>query len=150
MSTKATIAYGDEFHFYREVLDDDHVYLEMHGTHFEAGYNRVMIPISIHIWETIRHLGGADLDHVDKTDEELLSMIETDVNERRAQYQAAAREGQPDATILKISGALQYGSADDPRQEQIARGVEYFTAQRQHQREIRTAIEALRAKQRRR
>jgi hypothetical protein len=29
MSTKATIAYGDNFHFYHEVLDDNHVYLEL-------------------------------------------------------------------------------------------------------------------------
>lgn len=28
MSTKATIAYGQTFHCYHEVLDDDYVYLE--------------------------------------------------------------------------------------------------------------------------
>ena len=26
MSTKATIAHGKNFHFYHEVMDDDHVY----------------------------------------------------------------------------------------------------------------------------
>ena len=57
MSTKSTFARGDTFHFYNEVFDDDHVYLEVRGTQFEAGYGRVMIPIPIHVWETIRHLG---------------------------------------------------------------------------------------------
>ena len=64
MSTKCTIAHDESFHFYHEVLDDDHVYLELRTTHFEAGYGRVMIPIPIHIWETIRHLGGVRLDLV--------------------------------------------------------------------------------------
>ena len=29
MSTKATVAYGKNFHFYKEVLDEDFIYLEM-------------------------------------------------------------------------------------------------------------------------
>ena len=28
MSTKATIAHGENFRFYHEVMDEDHVYLE--------------------------------------------------------------------------------------------------------------------------
>ena len=43
MSTKATLAYGKNFHFYHEVMDDDHVYLELDTTQFEAGYGRVMV-----------------------------------------------------------------------------------------------------------
>jgi hypothetical protein len=66
MSTKCTIACGENFHFYREALDDNHVYLELDTTYFEASYRRVMLPIPIHIWETIRHLGGAQLDLADK------------------------------------------------------------------------------------
>ena len=45
MSTKATIAHGENFRFYHEVMDEDHVYLETETTHFEAGYGRVMLPI---------------------------------------------------------------------------------------------------------
>jgi hypothetical protein len=80
MSTKCTIAHGENFHFYHEVLDDEHVYLELETTQFEAGYRRVMLPIPIHIWETIRHLGGAQLDLADKQDDELLAMVETEVD----------------------------------------------------------------------
>jgi len=39
---------------------------------FEASYNRVMVSIPIHIWETIRQLGAAQLDLINHTDEELL------------------------------------------------------------------------------
>lgn len=49
MSTKATIARGNQFHFSHEVLDDEHVYLELNTMQFEAGYGGVMIPIPIHI-----------------------------------------------------------------------------------------------------
>ena len=34
MSTKSTIAYGTNFHFYHEVLDDNHVYLELEGMEY--------------------------------------------------------------------------------------------------------------------
>ena len=37
MSTKSTIAYGENFHFYHELMDPEpNVYLELEGVHFEA------------------------------------------------------------------------------------------------------------------
>ena len=61
MSTKSTIAHGRNFHFYHEALDEDYVYLELEGTKFEASYDRVMMPIPIHVWEVIRRYPGIDL-----------------------------------------------------------------------------------------
>jgi len=148
MSTKATIAHGDHFHFYHEVLDDDHVYLEMNTTQFEAGYGRVMLPIPIHIWEVIRHLGGARLDLVEKTDEDLLATVEADVDRRTAEYQEALRTHPDRAGLASFVGSLVYGGAEEPREEQIARGMEYFRGERQRQREVQAAIEKLRAAQR--
>lgn len=49
MSTKITVAYGDNFHLYRESFDEDYIYLEMEGVQFEASYNQVTMPIPIHI-----------------------------------------------------------------------------------------------------
>ena len=106
MSTKATIAHGDQFHFYHEVLDDDHVYLELNTTQFEAGYGRVMLPIPIHIWEVIRHLGGARLDLVEKTDEDLLAMVEGDVDEHITKYQEALRDHPDRAGWASLAGSL--------------------------------------------
>jgi hypothetical protein len=45
-----------------------------------------MIPIPMHIWETIRHLGAAELDLVDKTDSELLAMVEAEVDRRIEEF----------------------------------------------------------------
>ncbi len=149
MSTKATIAYGDNFHFYHEVLDDDHVYLELDTTNFEAGYGRVMVPIPIHIWETIRHMGAARLNLVNHTDEDLLAMVEADVDERIADYQKALRETPDRAGLFRFFGGGTYGGADEPREQQIAQGVECFQRERQRQREVQAAIDKLRAAQRR-
>lgn len=144
MSTKCTIAHDASFHFYQEVLDDDHVYLELRTTQFEARYGHVVIPIPIHIWETIRHLGGVRLDLVDKDDSELLAVIEAEVDERIAAYQAAKREHPDRAGFARIIGCLQYGAADDSRADQVQHGMRYHQQERQHQREIRERISALR------
>jgi hypothetical protein len=150
VSTRATIAHGKNFHFYHEVFDDSHVYLELEGMEFEAGYQRVMVSIPIHIWETIRHLGAARLDLVNHTDEDLLAMIEAKVDERIAEYQETLRTNPKNsAGWIRLSGALLYGGADESREEQIKNGMDYFLGERQRQREVHEAIIKLREAQRR-
>lgn len=140
MSTKCTIAHGENFHFYHEVLDDEHVYLELETTQFEAGYGRVKLPIPMHIWETIRHLGGAQLDLADKQDDELLAMVESEVDQRITKYrQATDRAGH-----ASLIGPLSYGGADLPRTEQIHNGMEYLRHKRQRQREVSSLIAEIR------
>lgn len=144
MSTKSTIAYGDNFHFYREALDRDHVYLQLDTTHFEAGYSHVMIPIPIHIWETIRHLGVAELDLVDQSDEQLLARVQKEVEERVAKYQKIARERPSYGNLFAIAGSLVYGTADAPLDSQVRDGMEYFRRERRRQQEVQTRIMSLR------
>jgi len=144
MSTKSTIVYGPNFHFYHELMDDDHVYLQLETTQFEAGYGRVTVPIPIHIWETIRHLGGARLDLADKTDQDLLRIVESEVDQRIHQYQEDLRQHPDRPSFMRIAGALAYGMADDSRESQIEQGMEYHRRERKHQQEIQTAIASLR------
>lgn len=143
MSTKSTLAYGDTFHFYHEVLDEHYVYLELEGVKYEASYNRVRIPIPIHIWEVIRHRGVADLSLVDKSDEQLLLRVENVVDERIKEYE------QNSSSLAAFFGSLVYGMADSPRSEQIQTGMEYYKARRKEQQEIKAAIDALEEKNRR-
>jgi hypothetical protein len=107
MSTKCTIVHGPGFHFYHEILDDDHVYLELETTHFEVGYGRVMLPIPIHIWETIRHLGAARMDLADKEDGALVAMIERNVDKRIAEYQQAVNESPDRAGLVGNQAAIE-------------------------------------------
>ncbi|SRR6266404_8887661 len=140
MSTKSTIAHGKNFHFYHEVLDDNFVYLELEGVEFEAGYNRLMVPIPIHIWEVIRRYPGVDLDWADKTDAEVRRYVEDEVDERIEEYSKTDQNGR---SLFRVLGSMVYGSADDPREKQIAAGIDYFNRQREHQRQIKSAIEEL-------
>jgi hypothetical protein len=146
MSTKATIAYGPNFHFYHEAFDDDHVYLELEGTQFEAGYNRVMVLIPVHIWEVIRQYSGVDLSFAEKTDEDLQQYVEQEVNDRIKRYQEAQENAKG---LVGLFGSLAYGAADEPREKQIGEGLAHFTKVREHQRQIKEAIVELEGQNRR-
>jgi hypothetical protein len=146
MSTKATIAHGPNFHFYHEVFDDDHVYLELEGAQFEAGYNRVMVPIPVHIWEVVRQYSGVDLSFAEKTDEELQRYVEQEVDDRIKRYQEATENAKG---LVSLFGSLAYGVADEPREKQIGEGLAHFTKVREHQRQIKEAIVELEEQNRR-
>ena len=140
MSTKATIAHGPNFHFYHEVFDEDNVYLELEGTQFEAGYNRVMVPIPVHVWEVIRQYPGIDLEYADKTDAELSQLVEQQVDDRIKEYAEADERAKG-----LVFGSLALGTADQPREQQIAAGLDYFSKVRTHQPQIKQAIAELEA-----
>ena len=141
MSTKITVAYGDNFHLYRESFDEDYIYLEMEGVRFEASYNQVMMPIPIHIWEVIRRYPGIDLSWAAKTDEEIMRHVEQEVDGRIQKYQQA--ESEKHQRLIALLGSIPYGSADTPRQQQLDLGIAYFHRLREHQQQIKQAIEQL-------
>jgi hypothetical protein len=140
MSTKSTIAHGGNFHLYHEAFDEDYVYLELEGTKFEASYNRVMVPIPVHIWEVIRHYPGIDLKCADRTDAEIRRYVEQEVDQRLKRYEEASERSKG---LVSLSGSLAFGTADQPRDQQITAGIEHFTKVREHQRQIKQAIEEL-------
>jgi plasmid stabilization system protein ParE len=142
MSTKATLAQDDSFHFYHDMFDEDHVYLELRTSQFEARHGRIMLPIPLHIWETIRHLGAPDLSLIDRTDEELRRTVETEVDRRIAAYRVKT-ESDPGASFVRYVGMLVYGTADSPREKQIETGMLYFVEERERQRQLCDAIEVL-------
>ena len=142
MSTKATIAHGSNFHLYHEVFDEDNVYFELEGTQFEAGYNRVMVPIPVHVWEVIRQYPGIDLTYADKTDAKLSQLVEQQVDDRIKQYAEADEKAKG---LVSLSGSLAFGAPDKPREQQIAAGLAYFSEVRTHQLQIKQAIAELEA-----
>ncbi len=140
MSTKATIAHGPGFHFYHDLFDETHVYLEVEGTQFEASYGRVMVPIPVHIWEVIRRHPGVDLQLAEKTDVELREHVEAVLEERLQRHQEADEKAKG---LMALSGSLVFGSIDQPREAQLAAGLEHYTHLREHQRQIQRAIAEL-------
>ncbi len=141
MSTKSTIAYGQDFHFYTEVFDDDHAYLELKNGQFEASDRHVMVAIPVTIWETIRQHSMVDFSYADQTDEELRRHVEQEVQTRIEEFAHADERKQP---IINLRGSLVYGPADAPKEAQIANGLDYFRKLRDRQRKIRRDIAHLR------
>jgi hypothetical protein len=144
MSTKCTLALGEAFHFYREALDDDNVYLQIESTEYEANHGGVTVQVPIHIWETIRHVGGPTLDLVDKSDEDLLAKTQADVDRRIDDLHKIMREHPARASLALVAGSLIYGRADRPREQQIEKGFEYYRRERQRQRKVKVTIAELR------
>jgi hypothetical protein len=139
MSTKSTIAHGRGFHFYHEALDESGVYLELEDVEFEAGYRRVMVKIPIDVWEVIRHTAPARLDLVDSSDEDLRRTVERQVDERVAEYERVKGDSRGEA-LVSLCGSLVFGGADEPRERQIRKGVEYYTRERGRQRQVAARI----------
>ena len=140
MSTKSSLAYGSTFHLYHEVLDDSYIYLELEQVPFEASYNRIMVPIPVHIWEVIRQYPGIDLSWAEKTDEDILQHVQQEVQERIEKFKSA--DGSQ-ASLISLAGSMTYGSADLPETEQIQKGLDAFYALRTQQQQVKAAIEEL-------
>lgn len=140
MSTSSTVAYGANFHLYQEVLDNNYIYLELYGIQYEASYNRVMVPIPLHIWEVIRQYSGIDLYEADYTDDQLRQYVENQVDERIERYEKADTNSKG---LIRLAGSLVFGMVELPRDELLQNGLAYYTHQREHQRQISLAIESL-------
>lgn len=139
MSTKCTIAYGEDFHFYHECFDDDNVYLEIEGDDIEyeamkmlAGPGRVMIKIPNAIMAAVQKSFKHEVSCAQMTDEQVLAEATKFVDERIARVAKIRAEGR-EPGIISLLGMIPYGSAEDPREQQIASGVESIKARRAKQ-----------------
>jgi hypothetical protein len=132
---------------YHEVLDDNYVYLELEleQVQFEASYNRVMVPIPVHIWEVIRQYPGIDLSWAEKSDAEILDYVSQNVDDRIRGYEAAVPEKRG---WVSLCGGLVFGKADAPREDQIEQGVAHYQRLRENQQQVKAAIAELQQAQR--
>jgi len=142
MSTKCSIAYGDNFHLYQDLLDEGHVCLRLSQCEFEARPDELVVKIPLPVWEFLRSFPGTDLSGAGKNDEEIHQEAIAQVDERLDKYRAA--DGGPGKNLLQLSGALVMGAIDLPREQQIANTVRHRQELRDRQRKILAEIEALR------
>jgi hypothetical protein len=80
-----------------------------------------MVPIPVHIWEVIRQYPGVDLEWADKTDAEIRQHVEQEVDQRLKLY---AKTPEQSKALVSLSGCLVFGAANEPRERQIAAGVD--------------------------
>lgn len=136
MPPKVTIAYGRNFHFYREAHEHNYVYLELEDAPYEVGYLRLMLAIPVDIWETIRSLSATQLDLVNSSDADLIRAVTSRVDERITEYEGVRSSSREKAETLRLKESLIFGVADDPREEQVARGLQSYKVERERQRAI--------------
>lgn len=142
MSTKSSIAYGEKFHLYRDLLfPDDIVCLELENVEFEAYLGRVMVTIPLAVWSYIREYDLADFSLIDISDEEIRTTVEEEVDKRIAQYRKKTSRAN---TIASSFGLLRFGDVESPRQQQIEQGIKSLTEDREYQRQLKRQIEDLR------
>lgn len=147
MSTRATIAHSPSFHLFSEAFDDSCIHLQLTGVEFEASTGEVTVSIPLEQWEVMRAYTTVDLSLCEKTDDDLMAVVEAAVTQRSARFNGLP----PDATrmrgLMNLAGMFLYGSADTPYEDQIIRGMAYHTALRASQRELKQKILELRALQ---
>lgn len=142
MSTKCSIAHGDDFHLYNECFDEDGVYLELDGSpKFEVSPGSVMVRIPAHVWEAIRTFPGVWLEWADKSDAEIREIVEKNVDERIAEWRKAKSKREKAWTSL--AGGMVYGGADDPRAKQIRSGLKEMLHRRDLQRRVKRLSQKL-------
>lgn len=149
MSTKCTVAHDDDFHFYTDCFDDDHVYLEMEKCEFTASQDGVTVRIPLRIWEVIRHYSLARTDLADKSDEQITSMVEVEVRKRVEIWRQHQETHPGKGSLLAAAGAWVYGDVTSPPEQQVAKGVAYYKLERDRQQAMLAAIAGVRNKQRR-
>lgn len=151
MSTKSTLTYGENFHFYLD-HEDAHtgVWLEICQPHdtTAAGYagfiTQTTVRIPLAIWEHIRQHTAADYTLADHTDPELLAKAEELARKNREQYrQALATEK---AAKGKKSPTLNFWRFHGYHRSltwQTHHNLEELRQQRDSQRELRAAVETI-------
>ena len=142
----------DEIHIYQEPFDDDYLYLKFQGKSFEfkASGNGISIRIPLAWWAVIREAAETKLifELADRTDDELIKIVEREVDERIKAFKEAKEKGSINHfTLLSLTSPIGcspiYGMAGNPRREQIEMGLNYYREQRSREQSIGDEIKEL-------
>jgi hypothetical protein len=127
MSTRSSMVYSPEFHFYHDLQDEEEgdVHLDLRGK------GRITIPAAI--WATIRQYGAVDVSLAPLTDDDLLAKVTAEVDERIQDYTEASDGMKP---FYAFVGSAAFGSAAEEREAQIAEGMKTYKALRERQFQI--------------
>lgn len=136
MSTRSSIAHGKDFHFYTDLTDPELecVYLRIDGC--DKCGSSLTTEIPLHIWEVIREYSSVDFSLKDQTDEDILKKVVDDVDKRIEEYNLASDKNDRTRWLISFCGSMVFGVVEDPRENQIKCGVEYFTKRRDKVKEI--------------
>jgi hypothetical protein len=136
MTVKTILAYGKNFHFYLQAHENNYVFLELEDVPYEVGYRRVMLALPVDVWETLRGLAATQFDLVNASDAELIELVTLKVNERVSEYQKVRSSDAEKAETIRFKNSIIFGLADEPPEEQVESGIQYYQMERERQRAI--------------
>ncbi|MGI8468962.1 MAG: hypothetical protein ACR2N3_10980 [Pyrinomonadaceae bacterium] len=144
MTAKMSFAEGDEFYFYRESSDDNHVYLQLNGNslEFRATEKSVTIAIPVAVWEVIKQTTVAEFDLTGRTDIELREIVEREVESRIAGREKRRATDEKNYFAALVCSPI-YGMINLPRAEQIKYGMNYYRKERARQQNVLEQIKEL-------
>ena len=155
MSTKSSIAGGEQFHFYTDLFDTDEeqgtLYLQLRGTGCcEKSLSTTAIPP--YIWGVIRRTAPPDLSLLGISDEDLLAMVTAKVDAGIAAYATALAEAEAEQDVKKRERNIRLAkfccraSCDptEPREEQITALLERYKRDRGRQNRLAEQMSACR------
>lgn len=144
MSTKCSIAWGEKFHLYHEAFEDDGVHLELEGADFEATPTGIRVKVPNAVMAMLKEKFKLDVSHAQLTDEEILERATKFVDDRIRRVKDAKAIGRS-AGLISLLGGLHYGSAEAPREDQIAGGVAGMNETRARHAALLAEFEGLKA-----
>lgn len=138
MSTKQSLLWHYDFELYRDYLDEGFVWIAVRGAEFEASSSEVRVKLPAAVWEVLRRAPGVELDSIDLTEEQIAQQVQTAVDQRLRDHDDERKS--PKMQIVAFSDVAAFGSIEGSREEQVAKGIAYYRAQRERQRRIATEI----------
>jgi len=127
MSTKISLSYNDFIHVYNECFDEDNVFLDFRPSDQRMGRIAIALDPSsaVVIYSGLRSQISKILDNAKRSDDEIMGKVVSQVDKRIKSKGAFA-----------VLGEIPYGSCEDPREDQIQRGFDYFAKHRDKNRNM--------------
>jgi len=128
VSTRSTVAHCKEpldIHVYREVLDDENLYIELNQGSSVTSF-RVPLGVALAVARRLMPTLQETERCAAMTDEDIVAHCSSAVDERMSVHHS----------IRELVGALRFGSSEDPVCQQVERGVEDMKAGRENCRRI--------------
>lgn len=134
MSAKSSLIHGKDFHLFKDCFDDEHVYLRLENTEYEATQNSIFVKISAAIWEVIRQQVGIDLAWATQSDNDIRQYVENQVDERIKKYELNPH------FAMNVIDFIPQELVTEPREKQIEQGITYYQDLSEQQRAVAEQI----------
>lgn len=140
MTNKNILLNGRNYKVYTRCFDEENIYLQFEGFEFSTNDDSVTVAIPLNVWENLRKVDGiSQLDLVNMSDSEIEKKVAEEVDGRIRELSLFGKEDNM-AKLIKMENYIVYGDANDPKDNQIKKGLSFYLEQRERQKAILNKI----------